>query len=124
MDVIFETHDYEGTQVALSQDTWQTKAGNGEPGSHPEIRDYLLDIQTTIEQPDLVFQSQRDERSRVFYSLEAGRDMFKGKHLVVIVKYVSESTGRHGYVSTIYLSRSIYTQGALLCQNLNKTHLL
>jgi len=122
MDIIFKTNDYEGTPVVLSHETWQTKAGNGEPGSHPEIRAYLPDIQAAIEQPDLVFQSQRDERSRVFYRLEAGRELFKGKHLVVIVKYVAETTGRQGYVSTIYLSRSIYTQGVLLCQNLTQPH--
>ncbi len=32
---IFETADYEGTRVVLSQATWHAKAGNGELGSHP-----------------------------------------------------------------------------------------
>src|SRR5436853_3544108 len=97
---VFETTDYEGTLVVLSQETWSTKAGNGEPGTHPEIKSYLADMRVAIESPDLVFQSTHDQRSRVFYKLQAGRDDFVGKHLVVIVKYVQEATGRRGYVST------------------------
>ena len=31
---VFATSDYEGTLVVLSQTTWRTKAGNGEPGAH------------------------------------------------------------------------------------------
>ncbi len=111
---IFELLDYEGAHVVLSRVTWQAKAGNGEPGIHPEIRDYLEDIQDAIKAPALVFQSARDERSRVFYRIGAGRDDFAGKHIVVIVKYVQEPTGRRGYVSTIYLSRSIYSRGVQL----------
>lgn len=111
---IFQTTDYEGTHVLLSAATWHAKAGNAETGSHPEISDYLADIQKTIESPDLVFQSHRDPRSRIFYLLNAGRDTLDGKHLLVIVKYVQEIDGVYGYVSTIYLSRSIYAKGTLV----------
>jgi hypothetical protein len=113
-EVIFETMDYQGTPVVLSRTTWHAKAGNDEVGSHPEIRGYLRDVKGTVESPDLVFQSTRDERSCVFYRLQAGRDDFSGKHLVVVVKYVQQTTGRRGYVSTIYLSRTVYSQGTLL----------
>ena len=114
--MIFEVIDYSGMPVALSVETWRTKAGNGAPGSHPEIHDYLLDIRTTIESPDLVFESTRDNRSRAFYQLNCGRNDFIGKHLVVIVKYVPEENGLCGYVSTIYLTRTIYSKGQLLWQ--------
>lgn len=110
----FDTTDYEGVSVALSRATWQAKAGNDDPGTHPEIRSYLADVQSTIESPDFVFQSTRDERSRIFYRLQAGRGDFAGKHLVVVVKYVQEATGRRGYVSTVYLSRAVYSRGVLL----------
>jgi len=113
-DWVFETTDYEGTSVVLSQATWRTKAGNGEPGSHPEIKSYLASVWATIEVPELVFQSTHDERSRIFYRLREGRDSFAGKHLVVVVKYVQEAFNRRGYVSTIYLSRSAYSRGVLL----------
>jgi hypothetical protein len=116
-DWIFETKDYEGTDVVLSKATWHAKAGNDEMGSHPEISDYLVDIQKTIESPDLVYQSTRDIRSRMFYLLNAGRGKLEGKHLVVVVKYVQETENIRGYVSTIYMSRSIYTKGEQLWPN-------
>jgi hypothetical protein len=111
---VFETPDYEGTPVVLSLATWHAKAGNDAPGTHPEIRDYLEDVRSTIASPCLVFQSTRDERSRIFYRLGAGRDDFAGKHVVVVVKYVQEATGQRGYVGTVYLSRSVYARGVQL----------
>jgi hypothetical protein len=111
---VFETTDYAGTPVVLSRSTWQAKAGYNEPGTYPEIRDYLADVQAAIESPTLVFESTRDERSRVFYRLGAGRDEFAGKHVVVVVKYVQEATGQRGYVGTMYLSRAVYSRGVLV----------
>jgi hypothetical protein len=111
---VFETPDYEGTPVVLSQTTWHAKAGNDESGSHPEIREYLEEVRTTITSPDLGFQSTRDERSRIFYRLGAGRENLSGKHVVVVVKYVQETTGKRGYVGTIYLSRAVYSRGVQL----------
>lgn len=111
---VFETLDYSDTPVVLSRATWQARAGNGGPGEHPEVRDYLDGVRVTIEQPDLVFQSTRDPRSRLFYRLSMGRGRFTGKHLVVVVKYVTEPAGIRGYVSTLYLSRTIYARGRQL----------
>ncbi|NCO36978.1 MAG: hypothetical protein GW893_24360 [Armatimonadetes bacterium] len=89
---VFQTTDHEGTPVILSRATWETKAGNGGIGDHPEpeIRDYLREVRGVVERPDLVFQSTRDPRSRVLYKLGAGRGEFAGKHLTVIVKYTRE----------------------------------
>jgi hypothetical protein len=113
-EYVFEIADYEGMPVVLSRVTWQAKAGNDESGTHPEIRSYLEAIEATIQFPDLVFQSTRDERSRVFYRLRAGRGDFAGKHLVVVIKYLEQEMTQRGYVSTMYLSRAVYSQGALL----------
>ena len=113
-DLVFETVDYNNTPVVLSRATWQAKAGNAEPGEHPEVRGYLEATQLTIEQPDFVFQSTRDKRSRLFYRLSLGRGRFVGKHLVVVVKYVAELIGERGYVSTLYLSRTVYARGEQL----------
>ena len=120
-EMVFEALDYEGTPVILSQTTWRVKAGNDEPGEHPEVRDYLEEIRLTIRKPDLVFQSPRDERSRVFYRLDVGRERFIGKHLVIIVKYVMEPQGMCGYISTIYLSRAIYARGGQLWPKAEKS---
>jgi hypothetical protein len=98
----------QGTPIVLSQATWHAKAGNDESGIHPEIRDYVEDVRVAIESPDLVFQSSRDGRSRLFYRLGAGRGEFAGKHVVVVVNYAQEVTGRRGYVGTMYLSRAVY----------------
>jgi hypothetical protein len=113
-EYVFETADYEGTAVMLSRMTWHAKAGNDELGTHPEIRSYLEDVKAAIQSPDLVFQSTRDERSWIFYRLRAGRGDFAGKHLVVVVKYLEQGWARRVYVSTMYLSRAVYSQGALL----------
>ncbi|MGH8060287.1 MAG: hypothetical protein ACREOH_24125 [Candidatus Entotheonellia bacterium] len=111
---LFETIDYEGTPVVLRRVTWQAKAGNDTLGIHPEVRDYRKDVKDAIASPDLVFQSTRDARSRVCYRLRVGRGNFAGKHLVVVVKYVQQASSQRGYVSTIYLSRGVYAQGAPL----------
>ena len=111
---VFEAADYEGTPIVLSRATWHAKAGNDEPGIHPEVRDYLEDVRVAVGSPDLVFQSSRDERSQIFYRLDVGRGEFAGKHVVVVVKYVQEATGRRGYVGTMYLSRAVYSRGVQL----------
>jgi hypothetical protein len=100
--------------IVLSRATWHAKTGNDTLGTHPEIRDYLEEVEATIMSPDLVFQSTHDARSRVFYRLRAGRGDFAGKHLVVIVKYAQQPDGRRGYVNTVYLRRAVYAQGGLL----------
>jgi hypothetical protein len=113
-DFVFEAIDYEGTPVVLSRATWQAKAGGEQLGNHPEVRSYLDEVKAAIEFPDLVFQSTRDERSRIFYRLRVGQGDFAGKHLVVIIKYVQRAESRRGYVSTIYLSRAVYSRGPIL----------
>lgn len=97
----------------LSRATWQAKAGNEVSGTYPEIRCYLEDVKSAIEPPDLVFQSTRDDRSLIFYRLRAGRGDFAGENLVIVARYMQQASGRQGYVSTIYLSRAGYSQGAL-----------
>lgn len=111
---VFDIKDYEGTSVVLNWVTWKSKAGNNGEGIHPEIRDYLEEVRKTIEAPDLVFKSTRDERSRVFYGFNIGRGDFVGKHLAVVIKYIDEISGRRGYVSTIYISRTVYSKGEQL----------
>ena len=113
-DVVFEVLDHEGVRVILSRETWQAKAGDGEIGSHPEISGYLDDVKAAIGSPDFVFQSTRDERSRIFYRLRVEQGDFAGKHLVVVIKYLGRAESRRGYVSTIYLSRAVYSRGLLL----------
>lgn len=112
---LLETTDYEGMPIFLARGTWETKIVE-----HPEIADYLEDVEKTIRSPDLVFSSTRDERSRIFYRLYVGREKWKDKHLVVVVKYVQENNEKRGFVSTMYLSRAVYSRGELLWKNLEQ----
>ena len=112
--LVFATVDYSNTPVVLSWATWRAKAGNAVPGEHPEIREYLDAARSTIERPDVVFQSTRDARCRLFYRLSVGRGSFVGKHLVVVIKYIAGGAGERGYVSTRYLSRTACARGAQL----------
>lgn len=120
-EYVFETPDYAGISVVLSRATWHAKAGNDTLGIHPEIRDYLEDVEAAIAPPGLVFQSTHDIRIRLFYRLRVGRGDFAGKHLVVVVKYVQQVESQRGYVSTVYLSRAVYAQGVLLWSKTENT---
>ncbi|HXH13869.1 MAG TPA: hypothetical protein VNP04_29380 [Alphaproteobacteria bacterium] len=111
---VFETLDHSGAPVVLSRATWHAKAGNDDAGTHPEIYDYLEDVRAAIESPPLVLQSTRDERSCIFYRLGVGRGEFAGKPIVVVAKYMQEVTSRRGYVTTMYLSRAVYSRGTQL----------
>ncbi len=109
---LIETTDYEGTKVFLARATWETKIVE-----HPEIKEQLVDVETTIQSPDLVFQSTRDPRAKIFYRLYIGREKWQDKRLVIVVKYVQEEKEKRGYVSTMYLSRAVYSRGELLWKN-------
>ncbi|MCI0477639.1 MAG: hypothetical protein L0Y55_15445, partial [Anaerolineales bacterium] len=111
---IFQIPDYGGTIVTLGENEWRQKILSDAPRGHPEVADYLDAIQATIANPDVVFESTRRSDTRLFYSLHAGKDEYEGKHLVVVVKYVSETKGTRGYVSTIYLTRGLTSRGKIL----------
>ncbi len=44
----------------------------------------------------------------------------KDKHLIVVVKYVQAEQEKRGYVSTMYLSRAVYSRGELVWKNLEQ----
>jgi hypothetical protein len=113
-EFLFEIIDYSGIPVVLTRETWHSKAGNNQNGDHPEVLDYLREIQAAIQDPHLVFRSTHNTRCRVFYRLSSGRGRFTGKHIVVVVKYVLEEGGQRGYLSTAYLSRTVYARGERL----------
>lgn len=81
---------------------------------HPEVKDYLSKIRSTINDPDFIFQSSRDERSKLLYKggLTSGR--FKDCYILVVVKYIKEHDLLHGYVSTVMLTNHIKKGGGLL----------
>jgi hypothetical protein len=114
VDFIFETEDYGGTQVVLAVYVWEDKILSPSPIGHPEVAPYLNTIRQAIIEPDVVFQSTRREDTKVFYRLRAGTGQFEGLHLVIIVKYLLESSGWRGYISTAYLTHKLYSKGKIL----------
>lgn len=113
-DFIFEVEDYAGTPVVLARYVWEDKILSSTPIGHPEVASYLNVVQQTVVEPDVVFQSTKREDTKVFYRLRAGRERYESLHLVVIVKYLLEGSGQRGYVSTIYLTRKLYSKGKIL----------
>ncbi len=116
---IFEIQDYSGTRVVLGAKEWNNKIISDAPIGHPEVADYVDTIRLTIGEPDIVFESTTRSDTRLLYKLNAGRDEYQGKHLVIVVKYVQETDALRGYVSTAYLARGLYAGGKILWQRKN-----
>lgn len=107
MKSIFQISDYNGTLVTLGEREWEEKIISAAPIGHPEVADYLDDLQVTISLPDIVFASNIRADTHIFCRLNVGRGKYQGKHLTIVVKYVHESKGLRGYVSTAYLVRAL-----------------
>jgi len=116
---IFEVQDYQGTPVVLGAQEWHAKIISAAPIGHPEVAEYLDDIRALIQDPDIVFASTQRSNTHLFYTLDAGRGEYKGKALVVVVKYVEEKDGLRGYISTTYLARGLYARGKIVWQKKN-----
>ena len=111
--VLFTVPDKDGIPVTMTVDTWLDKLLHPVIG-HPEVAAYLEEIQRTIQAPEVVFRSARDERALVFQRSGLTRGKFAHCYVTVIVKYVMEAEGIHGYVSTVMLTRDLYRGGKLI----------
>ena len=63
---MFTIPDKDGIPVSLTKEVWFNKLLDSRR-SHPEVKDYLSGIRSTINDPDFIFQSSRDERSKLLY---------------------------------------------------------
>ncbi len=108
-DYIFSIQDYQGTEVRLSKKVWEEKILSTSIG-HPEVSPYLETAIMLIKHPDIVFKSAKREDSSLFYRLKVNNK----HHLVVIIKYLKENNQLIGYISTIYLTRRIYSKGDII----------
>lgn len=114
MKAIFQVPDYNGMIVILSRQGREHKILSSDPGGHPEVAPYLDEIQKTIAEPDVTFESTRRRNVQLLYRLGVGVGRYEGLHVVVVVKYVQEPEGLRGYVSTAYLTRRFYSKGRIL----------
>lgn len=103
--MVFKVIDYKGLSVTLSNDTWSKKLIDPIFG-HPEVKPFLSQIKTAIKEPDFVYQSVRDPRSKLFF-FKIKRGSFASYFLVVVVKYIKENSKTVGYVSTAMINRGL-----------------
>ncbi len=110
---MFTIPDKDGIPVSLTKEVWFNKLLDSRRG-HPEVKDYLSGIRSTINDPDFIFQSSRDERSKLLYKGSLTSSRFKDCYILVVVKYTKEHDLLHGYVSTVMLTNHIKKGGGLL----------
>lgn len=110
---MFTVPDKDGIPVSLTKEVWFNKLLDSKRG-HPEVKDYLSEIKTTISSPDFVFQSLRDKRSKLLYKGGLTSGKFKDCCILVVVKYIKEHDYFHGYVSTVMLTNHVKKGGGLL----------
>ena len=112
---MFTVLDRDGISVTLTRTTWFEKLLDPSKG-HPEVAPYLPQIQQTIQDPDFIYQSVRDPRSKLFYRSGLTSGKFSRCYILAVVKYVQEPERLHGYVSTVMLTDHIKKAGGLLWQ--------
>lgn len=103
--MIFKVLDYKNIPVILSSNTWYKKLLDPIFG-HPEIKSYRTKIKTTLTNPDYIFQSIHDPRSKLYFS-KITKGIFTSYFLVVVVKYIKEQRKNIGYVSTVMINRKL-----------------
>ena len=103
--MVFRVKDYSGVNVILSEVTWFKKLQDPIFG-HPEVKPFLLNIKSTIKNPEIVYQSTRDKSSKLLYT-EITKGTFSSYFLVVVVKYVKERKKTVGHVSTVMINRGV-----------------
>lgn len=113
VNVMFTTLDKDGIPVSLTKEVWFNKLLDPVKG-HPEVKNYLSGIKLAIEDPDFIYQSMRDERSKLFYKTGLTTNKYENCYILVVIKYVKEPSGIHGYVSTVMLTNRLKKGGKLL----------
>lgn len=103
--MLFKVKDNDGIQVVLSKSTWKDKLLHPIYG-HPEVKPFLSIIKKTIKEPEFIYQSIRDSRSKlnlcqIFYGSNASY------YLCVVIKYIKDKDQTNGYVSTVMITRKL-----------------
>jgi hypothetical protein len=87
--------DWEGHEVVLLESRWHAHIAI----RHPEVAGYLDRIPEVLAKPNLVFQSNFDKDTLLFYRLGVTDGPHKNNYLTVVVRYK-----RHvGEVLTVYV---------------------
>ena len=143
-NIVFSTTDVFNRKVDLKESTWNYKilntngsnANHQHGNSHPEMNDYLDQIQQTIEQPLYILRdtTETDENNRTVVIPNPKREEFirvyndgtshKLQGLKVIVEFDEDSqSASHGEIVTTHkVSRisSINTSGGIIYDSQSK----
>jgi hypothetical protein len=95
--IVFEVIDRSERKIHLSTERW--KHINQE---HPEVADYLEEIQETLKNPIKITHYSDDESVKYYYKYFKNRES-SAKYLLVIVKYLNGT----GFIITSYFVRKI-----------------
>ena len=87
--------DWAGREVVLLESRWHGHIAL----RHPEVAGYLDRIPEVLAKPNLVFQSNLDKDTLLFYRLGVTDGRRKNNYLTVVVRYKSDM----GEVLTIYV---------------------
>ncbi|OGG18918.1 hypothetical protein A3D78_05680 [Candidatus Gottesmanbacteria bacterium RIFCSPHIGHO2_02_FULL_39_14] len=103
--MILKVDDYQKIPVILSKNTWYKKLLDPIFG-HPEVKPFLPEIKETIINPQYIFRSIRDPRSKLFITV-IKTEKFASYFLVVVIKYVKDDDSTTGYISTVMINRKL-----------------
>jgi hypothetical protein len=78
-----EIADVLGNKVQLKITQWE----NHILAQHPEMKDYLLEIEQTIKSPDCILASAVIPHAKLFYRCYLGRGKYSGCYIEVVVYY-------------------------------------
>ena len=113
--MIFNTRDYTQTPVVLTENTWFRKILDPVFG-HPEVKSFRRQLKSVVQNPNYVYQSVSDQRSKLFFkTITTGE--FKNYYLCIVVKYIKEQTEPIGYTSTIMINRDLPKKGTKLWES-------
>ncbi|MBI4531539.1 MAG: hypothetical protein HY709_08445 [Candidatus Latescibacteria bacterium] len=112
MAYLISTSDPEGTPVFLGEVEWQTHI----LAYHPEVADFLNDVEGSIRRPDIRHRDPEDERVNLHYGqIAASRRLHpKLAYLLVVIKYVDapeRGFQRTGFVSSVYFLKELKRRG-------------
>lgn len=110
--MLFKVLDYNNNPVILSKDTWHKKLLHPIFG-HPEVKQFRIQIKNTIQNPDFIYQSIRDTRSKLFIT-KINKGIYASYFLTVVIKYVKDKEYVVGYVATAMINRKLPTTSKLL----------
>lgn len=98
--LLWQTTDPRGLKISLSRDSWEHCIT-----SHPEIADFLAEVQLTVRDPDAIYFDPKSTESRVpgtrvFWYVKAGvlSGRLQDDLMSVVVKVVRNND--EGFVST------------------------